>query len=746
MATTRPARVCARFDCFELDLNSGELRKNDGTAFRIQPKPLQILRVLMESQGKVVTREQLRSVLWPEQTFVDFEHGINTAVRKLRQALNDSVENPRFVETLPKIGYRFLATVEWISNGNEAVGANPSASPEGLNLSGTRTQSRYWRAAGAVAVLAIAVGVSVAFSGRPGKLLSRIGIGRRPLRQVVSERRLTANPDDTPVTSGVISPDGKYLAYSDATGFYLREVDGGESHPVPLPKGFDALAESWFPDNTHLLVSHVEVPVEPPGLWVVSVMGGTPRKIVNDAFSAAVSPDGLQIAFSRQNGIGQEIWVMQAQGDNARRLIISNQDHLSRVAWAPDNKRFAYATTKTRYYTSRNGPDSEVKVFDMRSERTTVIRDLGDRGLPRGGAALGWTPENDLIYAMREPRPNQLDTNIWRQRLDPETAQVRGEPERLTNDRNIAVQLSMSRDGNRLALRRHAPQPDIFIADIEFQKRALGPLRRLTLDDRQDYAMAWTPDSRCVISYSNRDGPFHVFKQNIEATQAERLVGGPDDLYAPRITPDGANVVYIVRAKAGAISDNSKVMRVSLEGGPSRLVFEEPSLWDIECSRLPSTLCLASTIQAGHQSFFAFDPVKGKERELWIPESGADNFDWSLAPNGQYIAWAKNRGSQKDFGIRVLSLLDGSKRDIPVPGWVEIFGLDWSADSQGFWATAYNTKGVRALLHVALEGRITSMLVTQGADLAWAIPSPDGRRLAIVKDTNSSNVSLLEKF
>ena len=746
METVRPTWIRARFDCFEVDLDSGELRKSGYLSSRIQPKPLQVLRLLLESEGRVVTRERLRTALWPEQTFIDFEHGVNTAVKKLRQALEDSAENPRLIETLPKIGYRFLPSVEWMGNDNQAV-EQPSVPPDTASPNKPAGRFEHWRLTAALILAIVVVAIAtIFFSGVAGKLLSRGGVGRRSSGRPMSERRLTANPDDTPVTSGVISPDGKYLAYSDATGLYLRDVDTGETHPVPLPKGFDALPESWFPDSTHLLGSHVDDPVQPPGLWVISVMGGTVRKVSDEGFSAAVSPDGLHIAFSRQNGAAQEIWVMQSDGDNARRLVSSKEDHLSRVAWAPDSKRFAYVTTKTRYYTSRNGPDSQIEVFDLRTERTTLVRQLGNRGLPRGGAALAWMPNNELIYAMREPRPNQQDTNLWRQALDPETAEARGQPERLTTGRNIAVQLSISQDGNRMALRRHAPQPDIYIADLEHHGEALGPLRRLTLDERLDYAMAWTPDNQSVVFYSNRDGPFHVFKQNIDATQAELLVGGQDDLYAPRMSPDGANVLYIIRAKAGGASDDSKVMRVPLASGPPQLMFAEPGLWDIQCSRLPSTLCLASTIQSGHQSFFSFDPVKGKQLQLQITEADGDNFDWSLAPNGKYIAWAKNRSSQKDFGIRIFSLVDSSKRDIPVPGWVEIYGLDWAADSKGFWATAYNTKGVRALLYVGIEGRVTTILANQTTDLDWAIPSPNGRRLAIVKDSNSSNVWLLEGF
>src|SRR6266566_9155687 len=116
VATSSSSSVCARFDQFQVDLSSGDLHTPESTSVRIQQQPLQVLRLLLEGEGRVVSREQLRVALWPDNTFVDFEHGVNTAVKKLRQALGDSVENPKFVETLPKIGYRFIAPVEWVGD------------------------------------------------------------------------------------------------------------------------------------------------------------------------------------------------------------------------------------------------------------------------------------------------------------------------------------------------------------------------------------------------------------------------------------------------------------------------------------------------------------------------------------------------------------------------------------------------------------------------------------------------------
>ncbi len=96
---------------FELDLSAGELRKN-GVKLRLQGQPFQVLALLLEREGEVVTRDELRQTLWPSDTFVDFDHGLNTAINKVREALGDSASNPRYVETLARRGYRFIAPVQ----------------------------------------------------------------------------------------------------------------------------------------------------------------------------------------------------------------------------------------------------------------------------------------------------------------------------------------------------------------------------------------------------------------------------------------------------------------------------------------------------------------------------------------------------------------------------------------------------------------------------------------------------------
>jgi DNA-binding winged helix-turn-helix (wHTH) protein len=108
MAPAATPRRIVRFGVYELNRDTGELRKG-GLKIKLQDQPFQVLAMLVERPGELITREELLNRLWPSGTFVDFDHGLNVAVKKLRQALGDTAENPRFVETLSRRGYRFVA-------------------------------------------------------------------------------------------------------------------------------------------------------------------------------------------------------------------------------------------------------------------------------------------------------------------------------------------------------------------------------------------------------------------------------------------------------------------------------------------------------------------------------------------------------------------------------------------------------------------------------------------------------------
>lgn len=743
MATDRSYPMCARFDRFHVDLSRGELRK-EGAAVAIQELPFRVLRMLLQAEGEVITREQLRAALWPKDTFVDFEHGINTAIKKLRQALDDSAERPRFVETLPRTGYRFIVPVEWTNN---RQGASPAhnvvsiAAPETSVISLPTPRKRSWKWP---ALLSVTAGLTVIAA----VLLVRwVGDHRPVAQQVVSQRRLTANPHDAPLTSGVISPDGKYLAYSDPTGLYLRHVDSGETISVPLPKDLDAMPESWFPDSVHLVVSHFDdLENKPPSLWKISVVGGTPRKLADRGLSARVSPDGSKIAFLAGKWDDEEIWLIETEKNIATKIVDGGEDHFGPPAWAPDGKRFACVRMLDRF--SLHGPGTRIDVFDATTGRSKTI--LSDSRL---GTPIAWPESGRLIYALQEAPPNEENFNLWSVHLDSRTGMPSGPAVRITNDQTPIAGVTVTSDGKRLALLRREFQMDVYLAELSMQGKQLSELRRFTLDDRNDWPSAWTPDSKAVLFTSNRDGPNHIFKQGIDATHPDLLVGGNDYLGNPHLTPDGLSALYVVYPSSGKATDNLRLMRVPLAGGPSQLVLEEPGIGGYACARLPSTMCIYSTIDKGLQRFFTFSPSEGKGREIVAAKRHSDDGPgsaWSLSPDGKYLASPRSPNPYEPSGLRIVDLNTGKEREIAVSNVLLIMGLEWAPDSRNLWVGGYMGRmsgGTRSgLITVDLRGRVTTVLRGSSMAIWLAVPSPDGRRLAVLAHTDDSNVSLLENF
>ena len=759
-----------RFGVFEVDLRAGELRRN-GVKVKLQNQPFQILAVLLERPGEMITRDEMQARLWSVETFVDFDHGLNSAIRRLRDALGDSAENPTFVETLGGRGYRFVFPVEGHTgdngNGNSIRGLSvvapisTSAPPEPETPPPAPIQRR-WRLKAAIALaglaaMALLMGLSAKdgyLSRTPfGMLARRTVLGRSATPQpAVLARRLTANPEDTPVTSAVISPDGKYLAFTDKTGFYLRQVEGGETHAVPLPKGFDALAESWFPDSVHLVVSWLGANGKPPSLWEISVMGGTPRKLADDGSSARVSPDGSKIAFLRGKIESGEIWLIQADGSHPQRVTGNAEtqvdDGFSPVAWAPEGKRIAYVRTTAQYY---RRDETRVEIADVVTREIRVV--MSRPGL---GRVLGWPHDKGLIYSLEEPRPNQNDFNLWSFDLDSRGAPALGSGTRVTSDRGEVAELSLTSDGKFLAVRRRHLQPDVYVAELRDGRKRLGTPQRLTLDERKDYPYSWMPDSKTVIFASDRDGPWHIFKQTIDQTQPELMVGDVDDLGIPRLTPDNTELLYLVIPSRGELSHTVRIMRVPLSGGAPQFVLEGPWIWNQQCARLPSTLCIYTPSEPNQQRFFRFDPVTGAGAEIPAAKitgiKGEGFVSWSLSPDGKYLATAE-RGRNKQPSIRILSTGDDTQKVLLLQGWGEIGGVDWAADGKSLWVgAAKNVATSRrsdawALLKVDLDGRIETVWENGSLQFWAAIPSPDGRRLAFfAATTDASNVWLLNNF
>src|ERR1700730_8401195 len=315
-----------RFGVFELDPRAGELRKK-GMKIRLQGQPVEILVMLLQHPGDIVTREELQKKLWPADTFVDFEQGLNNAMKRLRAAWDDDAESPHFIETLPRHGYRFIGSV----NGSEKRHAAERAEgASGLNRG----------------LLAISVVCVIAFAG----VLTWVIRSRNPIApSELKQRQLTSNSVGNAVASGAISPDGKYLAYVDQAGVHVQLIASGDTQTVSQPESLDANAAwsiaSWFPDSNRF-VANATMPDGSSSIWIASLFGRAPRKMRDDATAWSVSPDGSQIAFTAVPGLfgWHEVWLMTSEGEQARKLFAATDENsgFDRVAWSPDSKRVGY--------------------------------------------------------------------------------------------------------------------------------------------------------------------------------------------------------------------------------------------------------------------------------------------------------------------------------------------------------------------------------------------------------------------
>jgi len=720
-----------RFGIFEVDRRSGELRRN-GVRVKLQEQPFQILLTLLEHPGEVVTREELRSRLWAQNTYVDFDHSLNAAVRRLRDALADSAENPRFVETVARRGYRFLAPV----NGAAAIETSLPVPADSAR--------RFW----------IPITIAVLLTGvLMGWIIART---RRQSGQIASaqikQRRLTASSEQNPVLGAAISPDGKYLAFADKTGFYLRQIDSGETHSLTLPSGFSAIPAGWYPDGSHLIATWVEGPTAPPSLWQVSIMGGAPRKLIDNGQLPAISPDGSEIAFVKGPKHAEEIWLMAGNGENPRRLVIPCQNCTVGVpAWSPDGSEIAYVISQ---YTPTWRANTSVVLFNLRTGREETIFSSGGHQVETGrdmelGPALIWTSDNHLVYSMSEPAPNQDDSNVWSVSLDAR-GHVAGSAVRLTAAPDEVSGLSASADGKRITYTKNYLNPGVYVSELNSGGTQLSAPRRVTLDNWRNFPFSWTADGKAILFSSDRDGTFHIFKQRIDQSAPELLVGGNEESSLPRLAPDNTTVIFEVWPKLGAPpASPRRVMRMPLAGGPPQPVLEHEGLGNIQCARPPSDLCLYDLRSPTLVSFFRFDPMTGHSEELpqlRIQDAISYAYNWTLSPDGKILATGKGKILQREPSITFTSLEDGSKRTVTAQAWAGINSIDFAADGRSVWASAYTNTGKWALLNVDLQGRTKTMIEDPQMAIGWAIPSPDGKHLAFWKASGNSNVWMLENF
>jgi DNA-binding winged helix-turn-helix (wHTH) protein/Tol biopolymer transport system component len=729
-----------------------QLLLHQGQPVPLAPKIFETLLILLNSEGRLIDKDEFIRRLWPEVFVEDVALAQN--ISQLRKALSDVNNGTQMIQTVTKRGYRFAVPVRRVTieevqdeakppqQANGAAGNSYHAevpiriaAPYEPKESSGRTRTRRALIAG-FAAAALGLALMAFFLGRYGK-------HGRTIRRVaypVAEQRVTSNPPEVAVRDAVVSRDGKYVAYADPTGLYLRQISTGETRPWLLPKGFVAWPNCWFPDSTHLLVVHLAGQPESldlwkPSLWKISLLGGDPQEIRDDAVGGSVSPDGSRIAYLPGPRFSTELWVMESDGANPRKVVSAGRrdppnslgSWIYPVVWSPNGQRLAYIE---RHFATAPDPAEQtfsLETIDVNGSGSTVVLDD-----PRIGMALWWVADGRVLYAYRNGEASEGDDyGVYSIPVDQQTGKASGQPQPVTNAEGRIEGLSATSDGDRLILWRTNRQPQAFIAAFDPVSRQWKTPRRLTLDANANIAEAWTLDSNAVLFVSNRNSTWKLFKQRIDETTAEVLVEGRS-IYLPRVSADGTQVLYLVTSKPEDTSFPASLMSKPLVGGPSHLILSDKGIINYQCAQVPATLCIFSKLVGQDLIFVSFDLEHGADRELFKIPNGYTN--WSLSADGSKLAIFLNRHQ-----IRFLSLATKVANDVSVKDWPLSNG-DWSADSKSVFMPSLTPKSEPVILEVNETGKAAVALQgNANTDFRSMIQSPDGRYGLLVEDLPGEN-------
>src|SRR5690349_21516941 len=548
----------------------------------------------------------------------------------------------------------------------------------------------------------------------------------------LKEQRLTTNSTANPLSAAAISPDGKYLVLADPSGVYVRTIATGEIHPLSVPTKGEVMFLAWFPDSTNVLTSWTPSNGVSSGLWVVSLLGGA-RQISDEGTVGSVSPDGTRIAFVRGEGpfgAGRELWLMSASGADQRKLVSgSPNDLLATPVWSPDGKWIAY----TRFILAENS--SKLEALELDHGHNPVL--LTDPALDNG---LLWLSDGRIVVARDEPASSPAGSNVWSVLVDLRTMRTKGAPTRVTSGPGYAIQFSITADNRQLVLLRATIEADVYVAP--FAPSSPRPLaaRRLTLDDANDFPFDWTSDSKAVLFISDRTGARNIFRQDLDKPTAEMLSVGTESKLVCRLNPEGTQLLYT--SGPGDFSAPIGLMRVPLAGGPTQRLLEAPSVNNFQCSRSPAKICVMSQQLENRFIFSRFDPLSGDHRSFRTVEEGGI-YNWSLSPDGSWLALVDLKtGAGK---IRLLPVAGGAERVLDIKDWSGFASVDWAADSMALFVSSNPTGRQSTLLYVSLQGAVHPLWKVKSSP-SWAIPSRDGRYLAIAAPSLENNAWMLEHF
>jgi Tol biopolymer transport system component/DNA-binding winged helix-turn-helix (wHTH) protein len=554
MAETAGQVRFLRFGNFEVDLRAGELRKA-GVKLKFGGQPFQVLTVLLEHAGEVVTREELQKQLWPD-TFVDVDHNLNTAINKIREVLGDSAESPRFVETLPRRGYRFITAVEtefWRAQAAVPTSESPKvdlgvAAP-GLPIPGQRSD-RGLRLLPFLLICAVVLLVAGA------ALFYRRS---RSLPMPPAPRALQQLTFDEGLQYGATwSPDARFIAYAGDRGgkfdIWVQQVGGGD--PVQITK---RPGHNWQPDwspNGEYIAYRSEG--DGGGLFVVPALGGVERRITSFGYNPRWSPDGSRLLFqtdqfTRNIAKGaNRVYVVDADGGSLHEVPGLSQPQAQglSVAWHPDGKRVTVLWQDGSFWTVPI--DGGVGV---RSELNPVLVKRF-REITRDDATIdwamdfkfSWAPSGTAIYL--EATSGGART-LCRIAIEPKTLRMIGiEP--LTTGTGFGTELAISPDGKQLAFTEEVQHVRAWLFPFNATEgRVTGPGQAATSSAIDAWAPTLSRDGNKLLISGSRGGKEGIWEVSLPDSRETLLVMDADSRGFPQWSRDGERFAYAKGAPSG---------------------------------------------------------------------------------------------------------------------------------------------------------------------------------------------------
>jgi len=543
---SQPALPRYRFGNFELHVHSGELRRN-GAKVRLQDQPFLVLRKLLESAGTVVAREDLHAALWPADTFVDFDTSLNTAIKRLREVLGDSADNPVFIETVPRRGYRFLAPVQVIQDGGHSpvqYAANSSPTPFARLRSTVIVAGLFVTVVVAgllvlvrspVAVPRVLDSTQITFD-EMGKGNLHLHDGKIYFNEEASDRvTLLEVPavGGTPVLLassypglllGGVSADGSKLLIAPANlkkGPFPLKVMDLLSGSLQSVDGIECNDVSWAPGGKIVFAKDQDVFLSDPD-------GSHQHKLLSASgpvFHMRFSPDGARLRFSVGDRMTSQsaIWEAQASGTGLHQILTEMTDFPDRCCgeWSPDGRYYFFETRRNGQ--SRIWALPERHSFWTRSPAPVPLTTVPPNFY------MG-TPSEDgkkLFVTAAEPRAELVRYDSSSRQFVPFLSGI------------SAGDVEASRDGRMLSYVRY-PEQTLWRSKADGSEAAqlTGPSLRATLSH-------WSPDgSRIAFSGSRPGRPWNIFLIPAAGGPADQLTSGTVSDLDPTWAPDGSTIAY----------------------------------------------------------------------------------------------------------------------------------------------------------------------------------------------------------